>query len=422
VILDWVPSHFPADAHGLRYFDGTAPVRARRPAPGLPPGVEQLHLQLRPQRGARLPASSALFWLDRYHIDGLRVDAVASMLYLDYGRARRASGSRTSTAAARTSRRSSSCASSTRPVYASIPTCRPSPRSRPPGRWCRGHLPRRARLRHEVEHGLDARHAQLLRARSHPPQVPPRPADLQLWYAFNENFVLPLSHDEVVHGKGSLLGKMPGDDWQKFANLRLLLGYMYATRARSCCSWAASSASGTSGTTTAAWTGTCSSRPPHAACSAGCATSTAYRDEPALHERDFEPEASSGWTATTPSTACSRSCATAAAGDGAAGGVQLHAGAAAQLPRGRAARRALARAAEQRRRRSTAAAARATWAASSRPRLARATSSTGRADAAAARRSSIPPKEMADGIAPRWRLPRGDGAIDERVGLRHPRA
>ena len=87
VILDWVPSHFPTDEHGLGYFDGTHLYEHADPRQGFHPDWNSVHLQLRPQRGAQLPASrSALFWLDRYHVDGLRVDAVASMLYLDYSR------------------------------------------------------------------------------------------------------------------------------------------------------------------------------------------------------------------------------------------------------------------------------------------------------------------------------------------------
>ena len=86
VILDWVPAHFPTDAHGLARFDGAPALRARRPAPRLPPRLEHRDLRFRPARGRQLPLASALYWVDRFHIDGLRVDAVASMLYLDYSR------------------------------------------------------------------------------------------------------------------------------------------------------------------------------------------------------------------------------------------------------------------------------------------------------------------------------------------------
>jgi 1,4-alpha-glucan branching enzyme len=111
-----------------------------------------------------------------------------------------------------------------------------------------------------------------------------------LIYAFTENFVLPFSHDEVVHGKGSMIGKMPGDDWRKFANLRLLYGYMAATRERNCCSWAGSSGSGRSGTTTRAWTGGCSTYPFHSGLQRWVRDiNTFYRGEPALYERDSEP-------------------------------------------------------------------------------------------------------------------------------------
>jgi 1,4-alpha-glucan branching enzyme len=206
-----------------------------------------------------------VFWLEKFHADGLRVDGVASMLYLDYSRKAgewmpNEYGGRENLEAIAFLR------SLNDTVYASTPTCRPSPRSRPPGPWSRARLPRRPGLRHEVGHGLDARHPAYLGRTPSTALPSPRRADLPMMYAFSENFVLPLSHDEVVHGKGSLLGKMPGDRWQKFANLRLLLGYQWPSPARSCCSWAASSASGASGTTTPSSTGTsrtAMNRPPH---------------------------------------------------------------------------------------------------------------------------------------------------------------
>jgi 1,4-alpha-glucan branching enzyme len=175
--------------------------------------------------------ANALYWLDRFHVDGLRVDAVASMLYLDYSRKpgewlpnpdgsnenhdavaflqqranahspmRRASGSRDHIA-----EESTSWPGVSQPVYR-----------------------RRARLRLQVEHGLDARHARAtcrlepIYRRWHHDKV-----TFGLLYAFSENFVLPLSHDEVVHGKGSILSRMPGDDWQQFANVRAYYGFMW---------------------------------------------------------------------------------------------------------------------------------------------------------------------------------------------------
>ncbi len=228
VILDWVPSHFPGDAHGLAYFDGTHLYEHADPRQGFHPEWNSYIFNYGRHEVRAFLLSSALFWLDKYHVDGLRVDAVASMLYLDYGRKDgewipNRYGGKENLEAIEFLRRLNAGGLS-----------RPSRRAddrRGIDRVADGvaaGASGRPRLRHEVEHGLDARHAGVLRRRPGPPPLPSRPPHvLDLIYAFNENFVLPLSHDEVVHGKGSLLAKMPGDAWQQFANLRLLFGYMW---------------------------------------------------------------------------------------------------------------------------------------------------------------------------------------------------
>ena len=225
VILDWVPSHFATDDWALAKFDGTRLYEHSDSRAGLPPGLGQLRLQLQPARGAELLALvSALFWLDKYHIDGLRVDAVASMLYLDYSRKdgewipnqyRRQGEHR---------RDRASCAASTRRSTGTSRTCRQSPRNPRRGRWCRGRPTSAAsasatsgtwagcttRCRYFADDPIHRKYHQ-------------NDLTFRMLYAYNENFVLPLSHDEVVHGKGPLWDKMAGDEWQKYAGLRAAL-------------------------------------------------------------------------------------------------------------------------------------------------------------------------------------------------------
>lgn len=228
VLLDWVPSHFPSDAHGLDRFDGTHLYEHADPRQGYHPEWNSSIFNYGRHEVRSFLVSSGLFWLDKYHLDGLRVDAVASMLYLDY--------------------------------------------ARQPGEW----IPNRHGGRENLEAIEFLRHLNRALYRDHPDTVSiaeestawpmvSRPIEMNglgfgmkwnmgwmhdslaymkedpvhrrfhhhkltfsMVYAFNENFVLPLSHDEVVYGKGSLINKMPGDDWQQFANLRALFGLMWS--------------------------------------------------------------------------------------------------------------------------------------------------------------------------------------------------
>ena len=228
VILDWVPSHFPDDEHGLAFFDGTHLFEHQDPRQGLHPEWKSLIFNYGRNEVRSFLFSSAVYWLDKFHIDGLRVDAVASMLYLDYSRKPgewipNKFGGRENLEAVDFVRQLNQVVYrefSGVQTVAEESTAWPMV-SRPPYvgglgfgyKWDMGWM------------------SDSLRYFSRDPvfrKYHHRELNFRSLYAYSENFVLPLSHDEVVHGKSSLLLKMPGDDWRKFANLRLLLGYQYA--------------------------------------------------------------------------------------------------------------------------------------------------------------------------------------------------
>ena len=228
VILDWVPSHFPSDEHGLGYFDGTHLFEHEDPRKGFHPDWNSFIFNYGRHEVQSFLISSALFWMDKYHIDGFRVDAVASMLYLNYSRKDgewipNQYGGVENIEAIEFLRRFNDEVHRNYPdaiTVAEESTAWPLV-SRPSYvgglgfdmKWDMGWM-------HDVLEYMSK--DPVYRTYHH------NKLTFRMMYAYTENYVLPLSHDEVVHGKGALLSKMPGDDWQKFANLRLLFGYMYA--------------------------------------------------------------------------------------------------------------------------------------------------------------------------------------------------
>jgi 1,4-alpha-glucan branching enzyme len=228
VILDWVPAHFPSDAHGLARFDGTALFEYADPREGFHNDWNTLIYNFGRTEVRNFLVGSALYWLERFGIDGLRVDAVASMLYRDYSRKAgewipNVHGGRENLEAIALLKRVNEVVGGERPqaiTLAEESTAFPAV-SRPT--WAGG-------LGFHFKWNMGWMHDTLQYMARDPIHRPYHHGETTfgLVYAFTENFVLPLSHDEVVHGKGSLLAKMPGDAWQQFANLRAYYGFMWA--------------------------------------------------------------------------------------------------------------------------------------------------------------------------------------------------
>src|SRR5438876_5030682 len=227
VILDWVPSHFPSDAYGLAYYDGSHLFEYADPKKGYHPDWKSYIFDFGKGEVRSFLASSALFWLDVYHADGLRVDAVASMLYLDYSRKEgewipNQYGGRENLEAISLFREFNYHAHGQFPGILTIAeeSTAWGGVSRPTYtgglgfslKWNMGWMNDTLRYMRDDPVHRRFHHDELT---------------FSLIYAFTENFALPLSHDEVVHGKRSVLSQMPGDLWQKFANLRLLYSYMW---------------------------------------------------------------------------------------------------------------------------------------------------------------------------------------------------
>jgi 1,4-alpha-glucan branching enzyme len=290
VILDWVPSHFPTDEHALGFFDGTHLYEHADLRKGLHPDWDSFIFNYGRNEVRSFLISSALFWLGVYHADGLRVDAVASMLYLDYGRKEgewipNEFGGKENLEAISFLRRLNEEIYRHHPDVQTIAeesTAWPMV-SRPNYvgglgfglKWDMGWM-------HDT---LEYMAKDPIHRKYHHKNL-----TFRMLYAFHENFVLPLSHDEVVYGKGSLLRKMPGDDWQRFANLRLLFGYMYAQPGKKLLFMGGEFGQWSEWYHETSLEWHLLEFPPHASLGRWVQDlNLLYRKEPALHELDFDP-------------------------------------------------------------------------------------------------------------------------------------
>ncbi len=298
VILDWVPSHFTTDEHGLGYFDGTHLYEHAEATQRVHPDWNSFVFNLGRNEVRSFLLSNAMYWLDKYHVDGLRVDAVASMLYLDYSRkpgqwTPNRHGGRENLEAIEFLRQLN------QRVYGEFPdtltvaeesTAWPMV-SRPTYvgglgfgyKWDMGWM-------HDT---LEYMANDPIYRKYHHDRL-----TFRMVYAFQENFVMPLSHDEVVHGKGSLIGKMPGDEWRKFANLRLLLGYMYTQPGKKLLFMGGEFGQGREWNHDDQLDWSLLQYDTHRGVQRWVEDlNRVYRDEPALHRRDCDPEGFSWITA-----------------------------------------------------------------------------------------------------------------------------
>jgi 1,4-alpha-glucan branching enzyme len=291
IILDWVPAHFPTDQHGLSNFDGTALYEHADPRQGFHPDWNTAIYNFGRKEVQSFLLNNALFWLERYHLDGLRVDAVASMLYLDYSRKDgewipNQYGGRENLEAIAFLQRMNHEAYGQHPGIVTIAeesTAFPGV-SKPTStgglgfgfKWNMGFM--HDTLQYMQRDGVHRKHHH-------------NDLTFGLLYAFTENFVLPLSHDEVVHGKGSLLAKMSGDDWQKFATLRAYYGFMWGYPGKKLLFMGQEMAPWTEWNHTQSLDWNLLQHAPHKGMQSLIRDlNNLYRSHPALHARDCEPE------------------------------------------------------------------------------------------------------------------------------------
>ena len=290
VILDWVPSHFPSDEHGLVYFDGTHLFEHADPRKGFHPDWASYIFNYGRHEVQAFLISSALFWLEKYHIDGLRIDAVASMLYLDYSRREgewipNPHGGRENLEAVFLLKRLNEA------VYGAFPDVQTM--AEESTAWPMVSRPTYlGGLGFGMKWNMGWMHDTLTYFSKDPVYRKYHHGQLtfSIWYGFTENFVLALSHDEVVHGKGSLLDKMPGDGWQKFANLRALFGYMYGHPGKKLLFMGGEFGQGREWNHDVSLDWHLLDLPPHQQVQRWVRDlNTFYRGEPALYQKDFDP-------------------------------------------------------------------------------------------------------------------------------------